>query len=562
MTINLQPKQRKIFNLLRATGPKVATIIGAGGAKGGGKSAGARAIALLLGSILGEKYSGIVITVVRRVAQDLRDNHLTPLFAKYPELHQYYEATPHDLVLPNHARIQFRSADTKEDVRKRFLGGFESAIIIVDEAQQFDGEELQWIHAACRWTNGVGANGIPQGLCKTLLLFNPGGPGGGYIRRVFWLRQYEGEEESHDFAFMHVFGWDNYEWFRGQVDVSEKDFYQIDSNCQGPNRHEERCCRMHMFITETSEGRKYNGFPISIRAGYLYGSFDHFEGQYFAGAWDQSLCCISTATASRIVQPWWTHWMAMDWGWAAPPRPHYSVCLWFAHGKLSPAQLAALLGIESQYPLDVVVVVQERHACLTPEPQWAQQVVDATPVHQRESMAKLFVDGAVFSKDRRSENTTADLMQPVFSNAGLPIMTPADKDRIGGWRQLYNALVRTCNARRQPVEEELEGPLLLVSADCPELCRALPLLVCDPDRPEDVLKFEAIEDDYGDTLRYGYKSMQEAQWQAPLEVRRREVYDTYDAPERSTGQMTNLAMRMRQFDADEKARYKRVKRRR
>ena len=559
MLLRLQPKQAKLYHMLKAVGPKVPTIIGAGGAKGSGKSKGARSIALRLASELGNQYPGIVITLVRRVAADLRDNHTEPMFRDHPELYQHWRATDHDLILPNRARIIFRSVERAEDVKKRFLGGFESAIIIVDEAQQFSQEELQWIQTAARWT---GQDGIPEGLCKTLLLFNPGGTGGSYIRRVFWTKQYQDQEKAHRFAFIHIFGWDNYEWFRGQVDVSEKQFYQIIGNCQGPNRHEQRCCRMHVFITETSEGQKYNEFPISIRAGYLYGSFDHFEGQYFAGAWDQSLCCISTATVARLVQPWWTHWMSMDWGWAGAPKPHYSVCLWFAHGKLSPEQLNQYLNVESQYPLDVVVVVRERHACLTPEPQWAQQVVDATPLSQRESMAKFFVDGAVFSKDRRSENTTADLMQPAFSSAGLPAMTPADKDRIGGWRQLYNALVRTCNARRMPVEEELEGPLLLVSAECPEVCRTLPLLICDPDRPEDVLKMEAIEDDYGDTVRYGYKSMQEAQWQAPLEVRRREVYDTYDAPERSTEQMTNLAMRMRQFDADERARSKRVKRRR
>ena len=565
MRLSQQPKQALLEDLLRETGPHAATIIGGGGAKGGGKSAAADDIALSLASELGNDYKGLVITIIRRVSADLRDNHINKIFQRNPELLKYWRATDHDLRMHNGATILFRSAETKEDVRKRFLGGFESAIIIVDEAQQFDEEELQWIQTAARWTSRK--SGTPRAFCKTLLLFNPGGPGSAYLRRVFWTHEYREQEKASDYAFVHIFGWDNYEWFRGQVDIGEEEFYDLPGQCQGADRHEERCCRFHMFINDTSEGRKYNAFPPSIRAGYLMGSFDHFEGQYFAGAWDQGLCTVSVATAARLIQPWWTRWGSMDWGWAGPPRPHYSVFLWWAIGKLSPAQLMDALRIESDYPLDVVIVYRERHANLTPEPQWADTVVDATLAYgdDPQAFSRVFVDGAIFSKDRRSENTTADLMQPIFSQAGFPSFTPADKDRVGGWRQLYNALLRTCNARRAPVTEPLEGPLLFVSADCPELCRSLPLLICDPDKPEDVLKTEALEDDYGDCGRYGYKSMMAAEWEAPVAVRRKELYDSYDArtpEERTMSQMTALAMKMRMFDRDEKARFHRVRRRR
>lgn len=545
MDIDLKPKQQKLLRLLRATGPGVPTVIGGGGAKGGGKSAGARNIAVLLASRLLKQYPGVVITIVRRVASDLRDNHIKPLFRQYPELMPYWRSTDHDLAFPGGGVILFRSAETKEDVKKRFLGGFESAIIIVDEAQQFDEEELQWIQTAARWT---GRSGIPPGFCKTLLLFNPGGPGSSYIRRIFWTKQYE-KENPKNFAFVHIFGWDNYEWFRGEVDISEDEFYHLPSDR-----------RFSMFINDTSEGRKYDQFPPSIRAGYLLGSFDHFEGQYFAGAWDQSLCVVSHATCERLRQPWWTHWGAMDWGWAGPPRPHYSVFLWAAIGKLSPSKLAEL-GIECEFPLDVIFVYRSRHANLTPEEQWAQQVVDATPIAERESMARIFVDGAVFSVDRKSAHTTADLMAPAFAEAGLPGFMPADKDRIGGWRQLYNAFVRTSKARSAPVLEEQDGPLLFISAEVSEIAQGLPRLICDPDRPEDILKTETIEDDYGDCLRYLYKSMQSAQWEAPRDVRRRETYDRYEMPEHTAETRTAQAMAMKQFDARERMKYKRVKRR-
>ena len=191
-------------------------------------------------------------------------------------------------------------------------------------------------------------------------------------------------------------------------------------------------------------------------------------------------------------------------------------------------------------------IYRARHACMTPEEQWAQQIVDATPEKERRVIGRHFVDGAVFSTDRRSDNTTADLMSPALESAHLPQLERADKDRIGGWRQLYNAMVRTCIARTSPVTEMLDGPLLFVSADCPELIKGFPLLICDEDRPEDVLKTEAIEDDYCDTARYGYKSMLEAKWQAPRDIRAKQVYDSIQGDDADT--MTARAMAMRQFN--------------
>jgi hypothetical protein len=143
-------------------------------------------------------------------------------------------------------------------------------------------------------------------------------------------------------------------------------------------------------------------------------------------------------------------------------------------------------------------------------------------------------------------------MRPALRDARLPDLEMADKDRIGGWRQLYNALVRTCNARKQKVAHALDGPILLVSAECAELVKAIPQLICDEDRPEDILKTECIEDDYCDTFRYGYKSMLNAQWQAPREVRARELLDSIPGDDGEAA--TRRAMAMRQFNVANPAR--------
>src|SRR5689334_4921177 len=319
MHIHEQPKQGKLYDLLTATGPNVATTIGFGGAKGGGKSAGARGCALRLAAELGNDYPGLPITIIRRVFNDLKTNHIDEMFAQYPELRQYYREGDKQLVLKNGASIYFAFAETPGDVERKFRGGYQSAFILVDEAQQFTERELLDIKMAARWTKTT--TGIPAGFCKLILLFNPGGKSAEYLRRIFWTKKYMPNEEPGSFAFMHVFGWDNYEWFRGQVNIKESEFYQLDSDD-----------RFQMFITQTSEGRKYNAFPESIRAGYLLGNFDHFENQYFAGVWGDQ-CVLPPDLVSRIIQPWWTRWMAQDWGFG-----DHDAHGWFAAGKLSPSQ--------------------------------------------------------------------------------------------------------------------------------------------------------------------------------------------------------------------------------
>ncbi len=70
---------------------------------------------------------------------------------------------------------------------------------------------------------------------------------------------------------------------------------------------------------------------------------------------------------------------------------------------------------------------------------------------------------------------------------------------------MYNLLLETkCRASR-------DGEVWLISANCPELARAIPLLMRDPKNLDDVLKTDKgtakIEQDVADAVRYGLKSM-------------------------------------------------------
>lgn len=555
--VHLQPKQADLCDLIAATGDDVPTILGAGGAKGGGKSAGARSICLTLATELGELYPGIIITVVRRVYRDLKDNHIDPILRGNPSLYTYWRAGDEQLNFGGKAVIAYRYAQNEEDVKRKFLGGYESAIIIIDEAQQFSQREIEWISTAARWT---GKAGIPAGLCKTVLLFNPGGTSGPFIRRIFWLRKYEGREKASNYAFIHIFGWDNYEWFRSQVDISEKQFYQLPSMCPLGSEHlgHDYCCRFHLFVRETSEGRKYNAYPASIRMGYLLGNFEHFEGQYFAGVWDEQRCCLTASQVDQLIAYWHIRWMSGDWGYR-----HHASIFWFAALRCSPSDLMRILGIESEYPLDLVICYRELVVAGRAEYDLAADIVARTPVAERERMQQFVMDtpGAFHGM----EHTVAEQMDLVLDRGGLPRLRRPDKkagSRIDSARAVYDGFRRSSSMRSpNPPREQQPTPLLLIGPECPVLQASIPMLIADDNNLEDVLKLETMEDDVFDGFKYGVGYYRDGLKRSPVEVRRKAVYDSI-VTERTTETMTNVSMAMRKFNEAERRSSSRVKRRR
>jgi len=528
--LHYQPKQQRLLDLMLSTGPDAATIIGAGGAKGGGKSGAAQNIAVSLAVELGGKYPGFPVTIVRRVFKDLQDNHVSAMKMRWPELQAYWSAGQEHFAFRGAGVIQFRYSETTEDTRRKFLGGFQTGILIIDEAQQFSEEELKWMILSARWP------GVAPNTCKVLMLFNPGGISGSYLRRVFWWKNYEGEELAGNYEFLHIFGWDNYEWFRGQCNIKQKDFYALPSQCRDgmdpADRGDGQCCRYHLFIRDTSEGRKYNEMPPSIRMGMLLGNFDHFEGQYYAGVWDEELSTISAVECGQIVQYWWTRWMSLDWGFS-----HYSVNVWLAAGKVPARITKQVFGYERD--IDAIVIeraIAERRAA---EYDFGRRIAEITPKQEIREIRRWFVDGTILHKD--ADHPVSELIMSATTPHGFPKMEPAVKDRVSGWRTLHDCLRRTLVFRR--TGELSKGPLLLVSRECAGVIAALPVLQTDPKKPEDVLKLDTVHDDIADAVRYGVESWIRSKDTAPFEVRAREVYNSVEDP-------TWRHIRMKEFEME------------
>lgn len=519
----LQPKQFSLFGLIEKTGFDAATWLGYGGALGGGKSAAIRRIMLARRSM----YPNTNGVIIRRVFDDVKKNHIDPFFREYPGLADFYRISDHELTLPNRSKIHFMYAETAAEVERKFTG-IEFFDIFVDQAEQFSEPELLTIKTRNRWP------GAALGNCKTALFFNPGGCGTEFLRRVFFLRQYKSGERSSDFEFIQAYGWDNFQWFL-DCGLTENQFYELNNEQ-----------RFELFISSTQYGRELNALPASLRAGHLLGSFESFAGQYFAGVWDESKCIIRSSDADRLIQPWWTRWTSTDWGFA-----HNAAHIWFAAGKVGPTQFKQVFGREIEYPVDIVIAYRELVVNHVEEQDLAQKMVEMTPQDERKLISAEYLspEPNVWAK-RGSANTIADTFTDIFERNGLCRPTPADNDRVGGWRLLYNSFKQTCSFLSDTPTLASDIPMLLVSADCPEIIAGVPLLVRnskDAGKLEDVLKTDTLADDVGDCLRYGLKSMLDPRSVAPLEVRRAELFEKQP-------NLTQANIRLMEFDIKERRR--------
>ena len=384
-----------------------------------------------------------------------------------------------------------------------------------------------------------------------------------FLRRIFWLKKYEGREKSSNYAFIHIFGWDNYEWFRGQVEIGEREFYRLPSMCALGTEHLGfgRCCRFHLFVRETKEGQKYNAFPPSIRIGYLLGDFEHFEGQYFAGAYDESRCVLTQDQQNRLIPYWWVRWMSHDWGFR-----HWGATFWLTAGRVGPVDLQSILGITSDKALDIVIFYREYIAQGLPEPDMARAIAARTPREERERITQFRAGQDVFAERRGIEHSVAEIFDAILTPDGFPAIRAASAapgSRAHYARLMYNGFRRTSSMRSpNPPQGTEETPLLFIGPNCPALQSAIPTLICDEGNPEDVLGLETMQDDIYDGAKMGFGYYHEALGKAPVEVRRAEVFNRYEGDEHTEESRTAQAMAMRRFNESERRSGKRIIRRR
>lgn len=536
LIVQLQPKQERLRNAILDRRIEAPTVLGFGGSRGAAKSGGVRRIALSLAF-----EQPCIIWIIRRIWDDLNKDHVKPLFVEYPELKPYWHAGDKELKLPNGSSIFFiHAGDTGRAKRK--ARGPQAHYIFLEQAEEFSQEEMEQLAGSNR------APGVGPGYCKRIYTFNPGGIGTNYLRRIFHLRQFHDNETPGDFLFIQGYGWDNYEWFRGLGIVNEWEFYH-DPEWSREETFEYSgaavtTCRLRfeVFITQTDFGRKLASLPQSQRIGELMGSFEKFAGQYYADVWEEKAIVLPAELVAKIVQPWWRRWLATDWGFS-----HYAATGWFTSGVLSPQQVLQFFGVETDAPLRIVILYREAVCSDVAEPDLAKLIVSMTPEPERPEVRHHFIGHDAWAK-RGSANTVVEQMDPELTRGGLQRLSRADIDRIGGWRLMYNCWASARRLRTWPdgqpyIQQPEDQPAFFVSAACPEVMQAIPMLICEEDDPTDVRKVPgAIEDDLADMVRYGLKSYLVARAGIPDDVQAAETYRKYQDPTARAMAMLRLSV--------------------
>jgi phage terminase large subunit len=367
---------------------------------------------------------------------------------QFPELRELYVDKRRELRIPAgdgaFSTIVFGYAEHSRDIYG-YLGK-EYMDICVDQAEQLSEEELLLLKTCNRWPG-------KSAMCKLALFANPGGVGHGFLKRVFVDKQYKGNEDPGDYAFLQAYGWDNAEWCLAAL---EEDGHTKDDYHKWPDNE-----RFEYFIQRSNYGRTLNRLPESLRNGHLLGRWDVFAGQYF----DNFDPARHVRRPEEMgIQSWHPRWIGIDWGFW-----HDAVAHWCAQNG------------------EVTNLYREMVRNRLGPRALAQEIVDRC-LNSLEKIDAIFLSPDAFAQ-RTSEDSVAEQMRQIFLHNGLPSPQRADDDRIGGWMLM---------------REMLELGELRIGTNCEKLIATLPQMRSDDTKVEDCMKFEG--DDAADAARYALKS--------------------------------------------------------
>lgn len=245
-----------------------------GGARGGGKSWSVRTKAKLLAF----KHPGIKILIMRRTYPELQANHIDILKQELVPMWAKYNTTEKKLTFFNGSTIKFMYCKNDADLNN--IQGHEYDVIFIDEATNMTEKQLRAISVCCR-----GVNNFPKHVYYTM---NPGGPGHGFIKRLFIDRRFTDRENPEEYTFIQALVDDNKALMEAQPDY----LAQLEA------------------------------LPGKLRDAWRFGRWDVFEGQVF-GEFVDSPEHYLDKHFTHVVEPFdipesWTIYRSFDWGYAKP----------------------------------------------------------------------------------------------------------------------------------------------------------------------------------------------------------------------------------------------------
>jgi hypothetical protein len=507
--ITFQPKQSKMYELVKSAR---ASIIGVGGGRGAAKSSGADRVAITL---MHEMQGLVVCLVMRTWQKQIVPFHIEPIRRDFPWLSQHLKTSPPAVLRIGRSQMEFKYAENYDDVEEAFRSG-NYDLIIVDQAEQFSEREMREMRKANRSKGGRPA--------KLLLLFNMRGSGIQWLRKWFYLKEYNDKEDPADFAFLKVNPWDNIEWVRAALAEDgyiEEDYYEWPDTLR-----KEYAARRGPYTRGLASDD-----PVIAKADWE-GDWDSLEGAYFANSFELEAVRIVPSLVQRLMKSWATHWMAQDWG-----RTHWCATGWAFRIAVKPSEAAELLGWELVRPVNLTVIYRE-YICNEKEaPEVAADLLNCMLADERAKIQSYFLSPEEVTD---AANSIGNQQSRVLRAGGTRGPSKADNDRKGGYGLLSN-LFKATKGKGWGVDREGKrfqyDDAILISSECAELLKAIPVLMRDPKNLDDVLKTDLsvakLEQDLGDMARYLVKSMLSPKKKPQEEVDRDRLLATSGVQERS-----------------------------
>jgi phage terminase large subunit len=207
-----------------------------------------------------------------------------------------------------------------------------------------------------------------------------------------------------------------------------------------------------------------------LRAAWLDGDWDIAAGQYFSN-WRYDV---------HVIEPFaipdhWRVWGSLDYGFTHPTAVY----------------------LLTEFDGTIYVIAEHVEAKKLP-PRHTEAIKGmANRIGRNVNQISPFVAGNdVFAQGKDKEGKT---IAQQYEECGI-ILSPVSNDRVSGWSEMLTLLGDV--AANPPIQ-----PRLKVFNTCVKLAECIPALQHDPNRPEDVLKWDIDEDgvggdDPGDALRY------------------------------------------------------------
>jgi phage terminase large subunit len=421
----------------------------------GGAAGPGKTRALLMEAVLqANAFPGVETLLLRRTFPELEDSLLKEFRQLPRDAYREFNESKHRVTWHNGSTTRFGYCKNEKDVYQ--YQGAEFVFIGIDELTMFTLRQWQFLTSR----NRCAVRGTFPCMAGAT---NPGNIGHAWVKAL-WVdrRPAPGMEHPEEF------------------DAREYDFVPA------------RVADNPIYANDRDYLAKLRAMPTRLRRAFLDGDWDIFAGQYF-DIWDQSKM-VRRLEADEF-KDWWPRWISIDWGFKHP-----SAVYWHALNDEAITQTYREF-VRSQ--LDASALGREIVARTAKGP-------------GRERIAHVYLSPDAFA-ERTAARTIAEELGDALAAGGLPRPTPADDDRVGGWRLMYQLL-------RSGSWE--------IGDNCAALVRTLPLLTYDEKDGEDCAKIDdplsdsgavidaetASGDDPPDSARYGMKSWH-SPGRKPLQVR-------------------------------------------